>query len=209
MGRPSPRTASETPRLPGATVISTGEQALASRLERSDGVDLHLDYDPARSTLHRAPDWPILLAGAIELARDQQPGPVQVNLRAGQSLEWLTEGRAEFAVIGPDARGVTASPQTALATDRARRLVFDELDQPGLYSVLENGREVAQVGQAFADEAISDLRDRSSGDRPSEGQLARVDVESDAIASWLAALGLAALAADAFFLRGRTPRGAA
>ncbi|QDU66805.1 vWA domain-containing protein [Engelhardtia mirabilis] len=195
--------------LPGAPVVAAGSQALVTRVERSGGVDLHLDLDPTRSTLQRSPDWPILLANLIEQARRALPGPRATNLRAGEALVWLVEEPGTYTLRGPLDQADSGPVAAEQTTDKGRELRFATLERPGIYALERDGERVALLGQSFADESVSELRERSSGERQSAAQVASVAISSDRVSAWLAALALLAVAFDIWTLRGRRGGGVA
>lgn len=57
----------------------------SSRLD--DGVHIRMWYDPSLSTVHRTPDWPILLWNLISWRQQRQPGLREANVQLGSSAE--------------------------------------------------------------------------------------------------------------------------
>ncbi|HJN77757.1 MAG TPA: BatA domain-containing protein [Myxococcota bacterium] len=154
---------------PGRALVRAGDRPLVTQEE----TVFHVDIDPRASTLHRSPDWPILLSNLIELRRDALPGPRETNLVVGQDFvhigaglgPWILDGE-ELEVIGED-------------------LVVTGLDHPGLH-LLEGPEERIEFAVRLADSAESDLRERSSGDR-------EPIVETGTVASELSGLDTALL----------------
>jgi len=191
--------------LPGAPLVSAGNLAILSEERRGERVTWHLNLDPARSSLQRSPDWPILLANLAELRRAALPGPERTNLGVGERL--LYRPGAELAGIDR-AKPVLYQLEGPLGDARSTRreipaleqVVVDGLEQPGLYSLAFAGRPVAEFAVAFTDAAESDLRDASPGKRPAAQESARLESELSWIELALIAGALALALVDWFAL---------
>lgn len=186
--------------LPGAPLVSAGNEPILSEERRGERVTWHLNLDAARSSLQRSPDWPILLANLAELRRAALPGPERTNLGVGE--RFVHRPGAELAGV-ERTQPVLYALEGPLGSARSARrevpaleqVVVDGLEQPGLYSLSFGGRQVAEFAVAFTDAAESDLRGAGSGTRPSALDSARLAAEL----SWIelaliaGALGLALL----------------
>jgi hypothetical protein len=195
--------AGRTP-LPGAPLVLAGEQALLSEERRPFGARFHLNLDPSRSNLPRAPDWPILVGNLVERARALVPGPVSRNVRMGEEIAWRAAGPRD-----PVEGLVLVAPSGARRPASGIGLATWEAVEPGLHRLLdEDGREVARYAVAFVDAAESDLRVRGRADEPARaGDVVAAEASAAGGADEtrvLALLLLLALAADWFVLgRGR------
>lgn len=78
--------------------------SVSSRLD--DGVHMRMWYDPDLSTLHRTPDWPILIWNLIAWRQQRQPGLRESNLQLGASAE---------VRVHPGVKDVTILPPKPLA----------------------------------------------------------------------------------------------
>jgi hypothetical protein len=200
--------------LAGAPLVSAGNTVLLSEERAAGRVVWRANLDPARSSLQRSPDWPILLANMAELRRDALPGPERTNLHVGETFRYRPGAEVERAAGEEGARYVVEGP---LATPRSssrevpalEELVVDGLEEPGLYRVTFAGAPVAEFALSFVDAAESDLAPASSGRREAELESARLESEL----SWLelaligAALALVALDWIALERAGRYVRG--
>ncbi|MBL8861427.1 MAG: VWA domain-containing protein [Planctomycetes bacterium] len=158
--------------LSGTPLVAAGNRALLA--EERDGPRriFRLNLDPARSSLQRSPDWPILLTNLLEERRRELPGAVATNLVAGAPLAWR-------GVLGSDDDGapfVLRGPRGRREHPPRDTLVFDEVDEPGFHRLERHGAQLAIVGVSFQDASESDLRARSSGTRTvEEGAAARAE----------------------------------
>jgi hypothetical protein len=102
----------------GNEPILTEERILAGGGER---VTWHLDLDPARSSLQRSPDWPILLANMAELRRAALPGPERTNLGVGERFV----DRPGNELAGADREGSPCSMRSRAARHAGERAAGD------------------------------------------------------------------------------------
>jgi hypothetical protein len=174
-------------RVPGAPLVSAGDQPILTEQRDGDVRVVHLNLDPLRSSLQRSPDWPILLANLVELRRRALPGPERTSLAVGESFTYRGEGEAVYTLLGPDGKREIPARGT---------LVVDDVGPPGTYALERDGEVLCQIAVSFLDPAESDLRGLSEGDR--ESSVARAGVRAGL--GWteflLAALGLALVLAD-------------
>jgi len=186
--------------LPGVPLVSAGNDPILSEERRGERVTWHANLDPARSSLQRSPDWPILLANMAELRRAALPGPERTNLgvgerftyRPGSELAGVDRTQPVLYVLeGPlgEAHGARREIPALEA------VIVDDLRWPGAYRLSFGERPVAEFAVAFTDAAESDLRGANPGKRPAALEVAELDAEL----SWIelallaGALGLALL----------------
>src|SRR5262245_2122369 len=199
--------------LPGAPVVSAGNDPILTEERRGERVTWHLNLDPARSSLQRSPDWPILLSNLAELRRAALPGPERTNLGVGE--RFLYRPGAELA--GAErSKPVLYSLEGPLGDARSARrevpaleqVVVDDLEQPGLYRLTFAARPVAEFAVAFTDAAESDLRGANPGKRPAAQESAHLETELSWIELALIAGALALALLDWFALARFSARGA-
>jgi hypothetical protein len=197
--------------LAGSPLVSVGDTALFTEEragERGAARTLwRLRLDPARATLARSPDWPILLANLAELRRAELPGFSRVNVALGEAV--LYRAGAELAGADPRAAYRLVAPDGSARELPARaELVLDSLDRPGIHELSFAGRPVGRVAVSFVDPRESDLGVRSAGRR-----LAEIAADSPEVDfAWpelaLVAFALACVLGD-FFVLARGARRAA
>ncbi len=166
-------------RLSGTPLISVGDVALLSEERLGSRRVWRFNLDPQRSSLQRAPDWPILLANLSELRRAAASGAVSNNLALGQRLEYTLDARtaaaagsdATYELAGPldSARGLPGAESTGPVRTLPLRahLEYDGFEVPGWYRLSAGGGELALLGVSFLDGSQSDLRTAGSGRRES------------------------------------------
>ncbi len=186
-------------RLSGTPLISVGEVTLLSEERFGARRVWRLNLDPERSSLQRAPDWPILLANLAELRRAAASGPAATHLAVGQRLEYSLDARVAaqaspddvYELAGPLATTERATGEALAGRVRSlplrAQLQYDGLDAPGWYRLSAAGSELALIGVSFLDGAESDLRAAGAGRREST----RAAQLSEAPVSWLEVLALA------------------
>jgi hypothetical protein len=182
--------------LAGSPLISAGNEPLLVE-EREHGRRVfRANLDPARSTLVRSPDWPILLANLAEMARDELPGPDRTSLATGEPFVYRARREATYRLLGPDIdRTVRAREVLVLDTD---------VERPGEYELREGTRTLCRFGVSFSDPAESDLTGLASGERPSSAGLAGLEAGSTPLERALLLLALALVVADWWWLARRT-----
>jgi hypothetical protein len=183
--------------LPGVPLISAGNLPLMTEEELDGRRVVHLNLDPARSTLQRSPDWPILLANLAEARRDALDGPRATNLAVGETLVFRASEPATYTLVGPG--GERELHATA-------SLEVSDLTDPGEYALLREGVEVARLAVHLADDAESDLRALSAGRRTSTRELAEARSDSSLLVLLLTLGALAAALVDWWVLRPRVAR---
>lgn len=195
--------------LPGVPLVSAGNQPILTEERTGARVLWRINLDPARSSLQRSPDWPILLANLAELRRAELPGPVRPNLHVGESLRYRPGAEvaradgdelARFVVEGPLGAAQSARREVAALEE----VVVDGLEEPGLYRLSHAGRPVAEFALSYVDAAESDLSTALPGVRAAESEDSGLDSGLSGVELALVGLALAALLLDWWFLRRST-----
>jgi Ca-activated chloride channel homolog len=162
-------------RLPGTPLVSAGDTPILTESIEEGRRVVRINIDPARSSLPRSPDWPILLSNLVERRREELPGPRRSNISIGESYvhrfhprdegEAQDEEETRYLVRALDGEWEREIP----ARDTLR---VEGIVRPGLYSVSRGDSELARFGVGFSDPAESDLRGMRPGDSSSELALA-------------------------------------
>ena len=184
---------------PVAPVAAAGDRVLVGRAVGDGGV-FSVNADPARGTLARTPDWPILVANLLAARRAALPGPDRANLRLGETARLVpaparagAEDPLELVRLGEN--GGTVGESTALPREP---VIPVTPPAAGLWAVRDGGAEVARFAVRLADAREADLTDLSAGVREADAEAAGAAVEDPA--PWpvaaLALVGLAAVVAD-------------
>jgi len=189
--------ASTEARLPGLPLLSAGELPLLTEERRGARRLFHLNVDWSRSSLQTSADWPILLDNLARLRRDELDGPRSTNLALGETLHFQAREPATYRLSGP---GKTRELRAQGA------LAVEGLDEVGRYRLEREGVQVTEIAVHFGDDAESDLRGASRGERPSAVELAEEESGSSWVVLLLGTLALAALLLDWWFLRARPAR---
>ena len=143
--------ASEARELPGVPLISAGGRPLAVEQRDGEARRTVLDLDVERSTLTRSPDWPILLANAVEQRRRALPGPESTNVILGQPFRYRgRDGDGPLLLRGRDFER---------ALPARRDVWFDAFPGAGAYELVraEDDRVLCAIGVRFGDPAESNL----------------------------------------------------
>jgi len=190
--------------LRGAPVISAGDRPLVTEGRDGERVILRFNLDPRSSSLHRSPDWPILLANAAEMRRRELPGPARTSLQLGETFHYRDRAPAEYRFVGP----LGTADETVRELAARGTLAVDGIVLPGKYSlerVDDQGRAtpLCEVAYSFVDAAESDLRDLSSGTHEGELGLAAVLAGFSWVEMVLLCAVLALVALDWFVLGSR------
>jgi hypothetical protein len=152
-----------------------------------------LDLDPARSSLQRSPDWPILLSNLVEERRRELPGPSATNLVIGDDVTWRSASTdlEPLHLKGPGLDRNVVPHAT---------VVLDGFEQPGLFTLSHTGDVLARFGVRFQDARVSDLRELSSGTRAANVTSSNAPAAASWVEMLLLAGAIAALLADWFLL---------
>lgn len=185
--------------LPGQVLIASGSKALVTEELTDDARRLHVDVDGASGNLVRAPDWPILFANVLEVARREVPGCARRELRVGEELRYRVGlGDAAAVLRSPDGSWLGKVEDGAITYDTV---------QPGVHRVTAaSGALLDEVAVHFVDAGESDLRSAVSLDRPADEavrEAAAARVDPSAMRRMLAVLLLAVVLLDWWVLQRR------
>jgi von Willebrand factor type A domain/Aerotolerance regulator N-terminal len=185
----------------GAPVISAGDRPLLTEGRDGERVLFRANLDPIKSSLHRSPDWPILLANLAELRRRELPGASRSNLRVGETFIYRDREPARYRLSGPEDFDLRA-----MGT-----LVVEDVRRPGVYTLERIGEDeqaevLGQVAFNFVDPAESDLTQLSSGERAGSLSLASVLSGHSWVEGLLLAVVLGLVLADWWILAGARRR---
>lgn len=178
------------PPPPGQALITAGSEALL--LQRGQG-HYRLNLDPARSSLARSPDWPILLLNLAEARRAALPGLSRTTTQVGQSLVWRSAPLGEWTLTDPAGRSRKLPHQEALD--------IGGLSTPGVWTVQRDQEPPTEIAVNALDPLESELRGRSAGARAAEGGSAVAEASVSLSDSALLILLLLVLALDWWALR--------
>lgn len=164
--------------LPGQILVAAASKVLISVEPTELGTRIWCDVDGQAGNFVRSPDWPILIANVLEVARREVPGCRSEQLRIGDELFYRCHSPAEpIELLGPDGEQCRAS----------RGGVAYVVRKPGTYrvatrmpGVADERRELARVAVRFMDPAESDLRrqirvDAAADDSVRSAAVARID----------------------------------
>ena len=183
-------------RLLGEALVRAGDEPLLVFDRRGSGAVIDLNLDPARSSLQRSPDWPILLANLAELRRAELPGPARTNLAVGEDLVVRARAGEAWTLRSPGGEARTLQGRDVL--------VFEGLDVPGEWQLEAPGARSVPIGVSFLSPMESDLSGLTRGSRDADEALRRATVEAaSGLSTWLIALALAFAALDWFVLAPR------
>ncbi len=181
-------------RLPGRPLVSVGEHPLLVEVEAEQGRRFELDLEPWSSTLHRSPDWPILLLNLAELRRAGLPGPRATNLVVGEDFLWNQASEGSWTLDGQ-------------ALPWRSELLIPGFSEPGSHRLERDGQLVAEIAAQLADPAESDLSERSSGEREAQAPPGELSAELSLLDTLLMLLALGLICVDWFILSRQASRG--
>ncbi|MFT4540170.1 MAG: hypothetical protein ACI835_002619 [Planctomycetota bacterium] len=197
--------------LSGVPIVSAGDLPLLTEEEDQNRRIIRMHYEPRSSSLHRSPDWPILLANLTEARRRELPGPDRTSFALGEAMNYRDRRAATYELSGP-----AHDPQATRVMEARGVLTIDDFSRPGIWSL--SRQAVGDAGQkqlltelaaSFVDAAESDLRDLSEGVREASIGSASVLDEFTWLEMVLLAGGLALVLLDFAVLRGSGIRPAA
>jgi len=176
--------AADTNAIPGTPVIAAGNTILVGERALPGGArELFLNIVPEKSTVQRAPAWPVLVWNLLHWRAESGPGPRATNVRAGDDVS-VNVGRAVRAakVKGPDGHSTERAPRGGVLSFCA--------DEPGGYTVNDGSASYSLSAQFLSPEE-SDLRRCATGawGAPQADVVAPRAFASCAV--WLALAGLA------------------
>ena len=136
----------------GLPLVSAGNVPLMTEYAEEGGRRvLMMDMEPWSSTLHRSPDWPILLLNVAEARRRALPGPLSTNLLVGEDFTWVRADEGAWTLDGAE------------VARAGRDLVVTNLDSPGLHTLARDGVPQGFIAVRALDAGESDLSGTGSG----------------------------------------------
>ncbi len=141
--------------IPGAPIITAGNIALLTDINRNGQHELRLRLRPELSTLHETPNWPILILNLVNWRAIVAPGLRQANIPLGSNANLTVEaGVQSVRLIDPKQKSRDLPTREKTATIKA--------DTAGVYEL-----SAGQSKYSFAANAISreesDLNNAASG----------------------------------------------
>ena len=141
--------------LPGAPIITAGNIALLTDVDRAGRHELRLRLKPELSTLQQTPNWPILISNLINWRASVAPGLRQSNVPLGGEANLIVaDGVQSVSVRDPEQNSRQLAVRDAAVTIKA--------DTAGEYEL-----STGQGSYAFAANAVSreesDLTNAASG----------------------------------------------
>lgn len=176
--------------LPGVPVITAGNIALLTDIDRNGRHELRLRLRPQLSTLHETPNWPILILNLINWRAKAAPGLQQANVHLGGEANLTVESDVQsVSLIDPQKK----TRQLAVR-DKAVRI---KADIAGVYELIAGQSKYAFAANAISREE-SDLTVASSGRWGNWANAASLQWEYRSVVWLLLILVLALLAIHAW-----------
>ena len=173
--------------LEGEPLVRVGDQPLLVEQQAEAGRRFQLDLEPWASTLHRSPDWPILLLNLAELRREALPGPRATNLVVGQDFFWSQAPEGAWTLDGEP-------------LSWRSELLVPGFPEPGVHTLQRDGQSAAVFAVQLADPAESDLSERSAGQREAQATAGELSAELSLLDTLLMLLALGLICVDWFVL---------
>lgn len=85
--------------LPGTPIITAGNIALLTDVDRAGRHELRLRLRPELSTLQQTPNWPILISNLIAWRASVAPGLRQPNVRLGGEATLIVDGDTQSVTV--------------------------------------------------------------------------------------------------------------
>lgn len=172
--------------LPGTPVITAGNIALLTDVDRAGKHQLRLRLRPEVSTLQETPNWPILIWNLIAWRANVAPGLQQANVRLGGEASLTVEpGVQSVRLVDPRQRPLQLPVPDKSLTIKA--------DTAGVYELSANQNKYTFAANAISREE-SDLTQAASGRWGSWANAPSLQWEYRSIVWLLALLVLAVLA---------------
>ncbi|MEP7340517.1 MAG: BatA and WFA domain-containing protein [Acidobacteriota bacterium] len=141
--------------LAGMPVITAGNLALLTDLDRAGKHELRLRLRPEASTLQETPNWPILISNLIVWRASVAPGLRGANVRLGGEANLIVEpGVQSISLVDPQ-----RNARQLVVRDKA---VTITADSAGVYELSANQTKYAFAANAISREE-SDLTEAASG----------------------------------------------
>ncbi|HLG15305.1 MAG TPA: BatA domain-containing protein [Blastocatellia bacterium] len=165
----------------GAPVITAGNVALVTDVERAEGRhDLRVRFRPELSTLQDSPNWPVLIWNLLDWRASQAAGVREANVRLGSTA---------VARVGPRVERIELRPPDDHARSMAvrDRTLMVRAEAPGVYEIAAGGEKYAFASNAISRQE-SDVSRSTSGDWGDWNSVAFEEVEQRSLA-WAFLLG--------------------
>lgn len=182
--------------IPGAPIITAGNIALLTDIDRNGQHELRLRLRPELSTLQETPNWPILILNLVNWRASVAPGLRQANIPLGGNANLTVEaGVQSVRLIDPKQKSRDLPTREKTATIKA--------DTAGVYEL-----SAGQSKYSFAANAVSreesDLRNASSGHWGSWANATTLQWEYRSVVWLLLLLVLVGLVIHAWLIRQRS-----
>lgn len=175
----------------GLPLVSAGNVPLMTEYADGGRRILTMDFQPWGSTLHRSPDWPILLLNLAEARRRALPGPRSTNLLVGEDFTWVGAEEGLWTVDEGDKPIPLAG----------RDLVLAAMSTPGVFELKKDGVVQTRIAVRALDAAESNLSGTDEGHSASQGTGDELEADLSGFDTALLLLVLLALGADWYVLR--------
>ncbi|MGK2858903.1 MAG: vWA domain-containing protein [Thermoanaerobaculia bacterium] len=142
--------------MPGDAIVTAGNTPLVTESESARGAKtITIRFDPALSTLHLTPAWPVLLWNLVEWRASELPGFLEANARVGAIAQLALPPAIDKATIeSPDGRKREIDTAGGSATIR--------LSQPGVWAATTSAGAWRVAANPIAP-AESDLSQAATG----------------------------------------------
>lgn len=182
--------------IPGAPIITAGNIALLTDIDRNGQHELRLRLRPELSTLQETPNWPILILNLVNWRASVAPGLRQANIPLGGNANLTVEaGVQSVRLIDPKQKSRDLPTREKTATIKA--------DTAGVYEL-----SAGQSKYSFAANAVSreesDLSNASSGHWGSWANATTLQWEYRSVVWLLLLLVLVGLVIHAWLIRQRS-----
>lgn len=141
--------------LPGTPIITAGNIALLTDVDRAGRHELRLRLRPELSTMQQTPNWPILISNLIAWRASDTPGLRQPNVRLGGEATLVMDGDTQsVTVIDPEQKSHQFAARDGAVTVKA--------DLAGEYQFVTETATYTLAANAISREE-SDLTNAASG----------------------------------------------
>ena len=141
--------------LPGTPIITAGNIALLTDVDRAGRHELRLRLRPELSTMQQTPNWPILISNLIAWRASVAPGLRQPNVRLGGEATLVVDGDTQsVTVIDPEQKSHQLAARDSAVTVKA--------DLAGEYKFVTETATYSLAVNAISREE-SDLTNAASG----------------------------------------------
>ncbi len=182
--------------IPGAPIITAGNIALLTDIDRNGQHELRLRLRPELSTLHETPNWPILILNLVSWRASVAPGLRQANIPLGGNANLTVEaGVQSVRLIDPKQKSRDLPTREKTATIKA--------DTAGVYELSAGESKYSFAANAVSREE-SDLSNASSGRWGSWANATTLQWEYRSVVWLLLLLALVGLVVHAWLIRQRS-----